>query len=82
MSTTHLRNNDVIPIRQGPLNGELQALVHGELPGLRVAGVAGVVHDGLVVWVVLLHWWWGHVEATPPDLDLCKKKYFFIKKIL
>lgn len=67
-----MRNNNFIPVRQGPFNGELQTLEHWELFGFWVASVAGVVDNGVVVRVVLFHWWWGHVEAAAPDLDLIK----------
>lgn len=81
----YLRNNNIVPVWQCPLDGELEALKHGELLRLGVAGVARVVHDGLVVRVVLLHRRRGGVEAATPDLHLglCIKeinfKLFFLR---
>lgn len=69
---SYLGYNNIVPVRQSPLNGELQALEHGELFRLWVTSITGVIDDGVMVRVVLLHGGWGHVEATTPDLYLQK----------
>ena len=70
LALLHLGDDGVVPVRQGALDGQLERLEHGELLGLGVALVAVVLDNGIVVGMVGLHGWWGHIEATAPDLHL------------
>lgn len=65
-----LRDNDVIPVRKGSLDGELQGLEHGELVLAGPFGVPRVIHNLLIVRMILLHRRRGHVKAPSPNLNL------------
>lgn len=67
---THLWNDDIVPVRQSPFNGQFEALEHGKFFGHRVTSVTRVVHDRIVVGVILLHGRGRGVEAATPYLNL------------
>lgn len=65
-----LRDDDVVPVRQGSLDGELQRLEFGELVLWRSVLVDRVFNDVFEVLVVGLHRWWWSVEGSSPYLHL------------
>lgn len=65
-----LRNDDVIPVGQCSLDGELQRLEHGELVLAGSILVDVVFNDGFVELVIGLHGGWWSVERAAPDLNL------------
>lgn len=66
----HLRHDLLVPVGQRARNRQLQRLKHRELGRLRVARVARVLHDGIVVGMRRVHRRRWRVEAAPPDLHL------------
>ena len=68
--SSYLRDDGLVPVGQGPVDGQLQGLEHGELFLGGSVLVAGVVDDGVVVGVVRLHGRGRRVERPPPDLHL------------
>lgn len=65
-----LWDDDVVPVRQGSFDGELQGLEFGELVLWRSILVNGVFNDVFEVLVVGFHRWWWSVKGPSPDLHL------------
>lgn len=65
-----LGHDDVVPVRQRALDGQLERLKERELFLGRFAGVARIVHDDFVKLAGLVERRRRHVEAAAPNLNL------------
>lgn len=70
LALLQLWNDDIVPVWQCALNGQLERLKLGELLWLGSLGVTGVLVNGVIVGMTGFHWWWWGVEAAAPDLHL------------
>ena len=68
LPSLHVRHNLVVPVGERLVDGELERLGHGELVAGRTVLIPGVINDGVVVGVVLLHGV-GDVELVPLFLE-------------
>merc|ERR1719339_366707 len=66
----HLWHDNVVPVRQGALNRELEGLAVGELCVGGSTLVPLVLPDGFIVGMVSLHGRGRDIKAPPPDLNL------------
>lgn len=70
LSVLDLRDDGLVPVGKGSLDGELEGLKHGKLGLGRTLSIPGILDNVLVVRVILLHGRRGHVKGAPPDFDL------------
>lgn len=70
-----LRNDDIIPIRQRSLNGQLKGFKHWHVSWL--LGVSRILHNSIVVCMVLLHGWRRYIKTSSPNLNLWQMLIFY-----
>merc|ERR550517_383900 len=70
LARLELGNDNVVPVGQSPLDGQLEGLASRELGLCWSVLVPRIIPDDVIIRVIRLHGRRRNVEGSPPDLDL------------